>query len=380
MKVDDMLLQMAYAASQAASATLPVRDQASGQESGTSDFKTLLEDKRTEAGKAEQPNQAGTEQVENGQIPSAEMPVNQTMEAVLYSGVQMNLPVMVQQMDPAAVSGQETQQQMVITPTAMPQSTETVVMPEETTQVVNPEEAGAVMLPQSENPEGEQTLPTVEAEGEEMPQAIQQTTNQVETGTQTEQDGEALAENRGGAKSSELEPGTEQTQVTSTAGQPLFQNTEVMPQRVGDAPALDTESADFEAKLTGELETALESGSQRVELKLTPEHLGNVVVEMDRSPDGVLHVVIHAENEQAAKILSEHTSTLSMLLQNGQQSEVRVEVQNARQNDQPWQQPDQGNGQQQSEQQRQQEQRRQNQQSELFLQQLRLGLLAVESQ
>ena len=132
---------------------------------------------------------------------------------------------------------------------------------------------------------------------------------------------------------------------SGSAEQPLFEESASLPQRVGDAPVVDTQSEQMDSTLANQITSALDSGEQRLELKLTPEHLGNVVVEMSRTPEGVLHVVLHVESEQAAKLLSEHSGTLGVLLQSSQQGEVRIEVQRPDQSEQPWQQPDQESGQ-----------------------------------
>ena len=155
-----------------------------------------------------------------------------------------------------------------------------------------------------------------------------------------------------------------------------LRESESLPQRVGDAPVLDTQSGHMDARLTKELTSALDAGSQRLELKLTPERLGTVVVEMNRTPEGALHVVLRTENEQAAKLLTEHSGTLGMMLQSSQQGEVRIEVQRQDQGETTWQQPDQNGGQSGQERQ-QQEQRRQPADPERFLQQLRLGLVTA---
>ena len=146
---------------------------------------------------------------------------------------------------------------------------------------------------------------------------------------------------------------------------------------MGDAPVMDTQAEDMDSRLAEKLTKTLLSGEQRLELKLTPEHLGNVVVEMSRTPEGVLHVILHTENEQAARLLSEHSSTLGMMLQNSQQNEVRIEVQQPNQSEQPWQHPDQDGGQS-GQDGRQQQERRQQTDPERFLQQLRLGLTGTD--
>lgn len=161
--------------------------------------------------------------------------------------------------------------------------------------------------------------------------------------------------------------------------QALFRTTEAMPVKVGEATVLDTEQADFGTKLAKTVTSALEQGSQRVEIRLAPEGLGNVVIELTRTQEGVLHVVLHADTDRAARLLGEHSSALGLMLQHSGQGEVRVEVPQPKQDNQPWQQPDQHDGQNQRDpsQNRQQERR---QQSDDFLQRFRLGLFQGELQ
>lgn len=159
---------------------------------------------------------------------------------------------------------------------------------------------------------------------------------------------------------------------------PLFQDVEATPVRVGDAEVDMTAPAqEVENKLGDMLKTALQQGEQRLEIKLTPANLGTVVAEFTRSPEGILHVVLHAENEQTARLLSDHASSLGMLLQENTNSQVRVEVPQPQQSQSMWQQPD-DQQQQQHQQQQQQQQHTPRQEAETFLHQLRLGL--VENQ
>ena len=161
---------------------------------------------------------------------------------------------------------------------------------------------------------------------------------------------------------------------------PLFRDVEAAPVRVGDASVDMTAPAqNVEKTLTSALKSAAEQGDQFLEIRLSPNNLGNVVAEFIRSPEGALHVVLRAETEQAAKLLSNHASALSLMLQDNIHSEVRVEVPQPQQEQNLWQQPDQNGGQQQQ----QQQQRQQNtprREAESFLHQLRLGLVEMESQ
>lgn len=246
-----------------------------------------------------------------------------------------------------------------------------MVPPEETgilEPVLTPETETA--LPQAQVPEQPQAettpvtaqqtaAPTVPAEDGQVQQTLEQVEVTVEDGDTTQR------------QEPELDAAAVQTDGTA---KPLFTDTTTMPQRVGDAPVIDTEQTDMEQQLSGKLTEALSEGSRRVEVRLTPEHLGRVVVEMQQDSDGILQVVLHAETPEAARLLSQHSDALGLMLQGTQHTEVRVEVQQPQQ-DQPSQQQSDQNGGRNQGQQQQQEQRRQQADPERFLQQLRLGLL-----
>lgn len=170
----------------------------------------------------------------------------------------------------------------------------------------------------------------------------------------------------------------EQITVSTASSRPLFEQLESMPIRVGDPQPLDTTSGDFTAKLAGRVSQAVEHGTQQIEIQLSPENLGNVVVKLTRNEEGVLHVALYTDNERAARLLGEHSSALGMMLQNSGQGEVHIEVPQPRQEDQLWQQSDQQQGQNQGGQSREQQNRKQN--SDDFLQQIRLGLFQMETQ
>lgn len=176
----------------------------------------------------------------------------------------------------------------------------------------------------------------------------------------------------------ELETQTNQPPVAESWHTPLFQNTQNIPVRVGDAAVDMTAPADeVRGALTQTIKQAVEQGEEYVRIRLTPENLGTVVAEFTRSSDGTLHVVLQAENEQTVRMLSDHASALGMMLQDGIRGEVRVEVPHTPQEQTPWQNPDQGGGQQQ---QQQQQQHTPHQETESFLQQLRLGLVFKETE
>ena len=169
----------------------------------------------------------------------------------------------------------------------------------------------------------------------------------------------------------------EDVQVTDRTGTwqaPLFRQTEQMPVKVGESVTVDTAAppAQLEQSLGKALERGLENGEQHLEIRLSPEHLGTVTAAFDRTSEGTLHVVLRAENPEAAKLLEDHAGALGLLLQDGNHGQVRVEVPQPRQDQQSWQQQNQEGGRQQ---QQQQQRHAPQQDTEAFLHQLRLGLV-----
>ena len=385
MNQSDMLLQMVYAAVQSTQTSLPQSTGTQQKDSGQ-DFRTLLDEKRTELNgqKVEQP-------VENGEAPKADDPavvpedvLAQAMVLTQTMPVPAATVVVTEEPQPLAVDalaenptaaevGLEVQQLAPLAPEAeavVPEVTVEAQSAEPTAQILPTEQPAEQAQPQDgaeETPAGEEII------------SVPQTKEEPAAQTKEESAGQESPMSKG-EKTAVRDDSYEVLSAQSgSAEQPLFEESASLPQRVGDAPVVDTQSEQMDSTLANQITSALDSGEQRLELKLTPEHLGNVVVEMSRTPEGVLHVVLHVESEQAAKLLSEHSGTLGVLLQSSQQGEVRIEVQRPDQSEQPWQQPDQESGQNSQQGHQQREERRQSADPERFLQQLRLGLIPAES-
>ena len=166
----------------------------------------------------------------------------------------------------------------------------------------------------------------------------------------------------------------------AVAQEPVFHEVETAPVKVGETyEPVDTQEPDMEAKLAATNRTAVQSGAEKVEIRLMPENLGRLTIEMTRDSSGALQVVLHASNSRAAGVLNEHLDGLRTALQNYGQQEVRVEVQRGEesQRQQAFQNADpDGRGQRHQQQQRQEEQHQEH--SEDFLQKLRLGLFGTE--
>ena len=389
----DLLFQMMQMANQFAQSTLPAVG--ADSETGKSDFQSLLEDKRTESGqtperpeKGEEPSRpedGQTQKPEDGQ--TAEQPQGQepAVEAwklglLAYAG-QLNIQPEVTAEVPvegqaahlvAAVPEREAARAAPVAQAATEQAAAVPVQTEQAAQTAMPVQADEAQAGQPQ---------TVETR---IPEAAE--TVQPETAVRQAPEASAGRDARpqGGTEEQPApgEDGRPQAELQVDGWQqPLFREVEHMPVKVGDTTALDTTAPQFDNQLADTLDTALADGVQRLELKLTPENLGTVVVEMTRNPDGALHIVLRAETEQAARLLNDHSHSLGMLLQNSAQGEVRVEVPQPQQSEQqPWKQPDQNGGQQQGGEGQPQRQHREERSTDDFLSQLRLGLLETAAE
>ena len=191
------------------------------------------------------------------------------------------------------------------------------------------------------------------------------------------QDGEVRAET---AETSRKD-GEEIQGEAAEPEQSVFRETQSTPVKVGERyETVDTQKPDMEAKLADTIRQAAQTGTERVEIRLTPANLGAVTIEMTKDASGALQVVLHAANSRAAGLLQQHLDGLHTALQSyGAGQEVHVEVQrNQDSQQQHFQQADpDGRGQQQR--QRQQEERQDNpSDGQDFIQKLRLGLFGTE--
>ena len=382
MNTTDLLLQMTLAATQIAQNTTPPVSGRTEDAGDRRDFSTLLAEKRVEVAGAETGRAVSESQ--KGEVPAAadggalsqgaqsvpQAPGLEELFRSLLMGAQ------------AAPEGDASLQQ--VPQTAVPGMAQAPAAAEEGAVLLQPgqQTAGGEQLPVPAEPalagEAESTvqtevLPAAEDGGTATAQAV--TPAARESGAQTPADaGETAGRPAGGEQ--EL-PELDSVQ-TEGAAQPLFDRTEHMPVKVGEADTLDATEPDFAPRLAKAITEAEQEGARHVELKLAPEHLGRLSVELTQGKDGVLHIVFHAENEQAMKLLQEHSATLVSMLHGSHSGEILVEVPRPQQGEQPWQQAEHQPGQQHGR--NPQEQGRQRQSTEDFLQQLRLGLLGVEAE
>ena len=101
-----------------------------------------------------------------------------------------------------------------------------------------------------------------------------------------------------------------------------------------EAPKAPETEEPVEKQIAPKLTEALRNGETRVELQLTPENLGELVIEMTRDAGGALQVVLHASTSRAAGLLTEHLPGLHAALQAQSAQAVHVEVQRGQESQQ----------------------------------------------
>ena len=164
------------------------------------------------------------------------------------------------------------------------------------------------------------------------------------------------------------------------AEQPVFHETQSVPVKVGERyETVDTQKPEMDNQLADAIRSAVQTGTERIEIHLAPQNLGSLVIEMTKDTNGALQVILHASNAKAAGVLNQHLDGLHTALQGYGQEEVRVEVQRGQESqEQHFRQADpDGRGQHQHRQQQErQEEAPANGQE--FLQKLRLGLFGAD--
>lgn len=170
------------------------------------------------------------------------------------------------------------------------------------------------------------------------------------------------------------EEGDEPKGEAAEAPEAVFHDAKAAPVKVGERyETVDTQAPNMDEQVAAAVRQAVQVGSQRIEIRLTPENLGELVIEMTRDAGGALQVVLHASTSRAAGLLTEHLTGLHAALQAQNAQTVHVEVQRSQESQQQnlHQQTDPNGHHQQH---RQQERRQEQTGGEDFLQKLRLGL------
>ena len=244
--------------------------------------------------------------------------------------------------------------------------------------------------PQVSQNNGEQVLvqqPVEQQAAEAQPETIQLPVQQPQEGAEMQlntQTGEQQTEGKANLETVLQNEGDSTVdmnvqEVPVEADQSVFGQVESVPVKVGDVaqPQQTENTQDVETQLKDGLTKALRNGDTKVEIQLNPVELGNVKIEVTRSAEGALYVVLTAEHTQTQSLLERHAAGLQSLLMGSSGTEnVQVQVNRHQEGQQAENQNYDGSSGNGREDQQQREHRRQQpSDSADFLQQLRLGLV-----
>ena len=332
-----------------------------GEETGGSDFRKLMEQKRGQ----EKP-ETEMSQTESGTVEDSQAADAQTEEA------------------PDTVLAQElAQAQMLWMETGAVKIQQAPVTPE-TAPVAAVNQAAAQPVAdaaQVQTVQADSAAVQPAAEGTQQAQTGEQARNIVtgQTEAQPMETRQAVQTDAPAPKTADVEVKTTEDGAVEAADveAPVFRKVESTPIKVGEATVTEkpAEAKSVETQVSEKLTEALRNGQTRTELLLEPEHLGKVTVELTWSKDGSLRVALHAENSQTRSLLEKDVAGLQALLSRNAQQEVQVEV--PRQQESQRQDLYDDQQRQNQQQQRRQDERRQNGGQD-FLHQLRLGLIPLE--
>lgn len=359
MKTMNDLLQMMQL-SAAAQAQRTARQESTKQSDGS--FGRVMKD-RTNARAAEQPKAVSDANAQ-------ESAPDETLREVAAA-----MTVMMSQTVPVQIQTEEVLPQQV-TAAAPAELTAAVEQASQAAQAaLSTVESPAAELAQAIPEETAKTPAAENVQNAELPQTAQ--TKDAAAQNVVVQTGETKESRMDGAVLTERRetPAAQVENAASDTAQPLFREVQTVPVKVGETPMADTQSPELDAQLAKTVSAALKNGDKQVKIQLAPENLGTLTIDLTRTKDGALQVVLHTTTEKAADLLGRHAESLSAMLQSSAQGTVQVEVQRQEQTQQYQQ------FQQQSQHQQRQEQRRERRQSgEDFLQQLRLGLVTLDAQ
>jgi flagellar hook-length control protein FliK len=352
------------------------------------DFQSLLQQKSQDSAQTDAPVQT-QETADSGKVetvvPQAK---TQKQEETTLSQELAGAQLLAQIVVPDQVQPQQVQAPEEQAAVAAVETTPTVVsaqelafrqMPTENVQEQVEQPAAETLQDQTQQPTQSQT-PEVEAAP--IQQQVQQPAQAAQQQSMGQEQNDQQGEDVSYADTAKEEPRVEVTDVP-TGGQQLFQNVETTMIKVAEAPAAEStaQTAPVEKQIADQLTQALDQGESKVEVKLTPESLGNVTVEVTQQKNGALSVVLTAESDHTRALLTQHMGNLQELL--GAQGQKDVQIQVARQQESQQSNAsydgrnDAQNGQSGQQQEQRQQQARQDQD---FLQQLRLGLIPLDGE
>ncbi len=334
------------------------------------DFESMMQRKYQEAGKSGETEEVPQEAEPKAQTgePAGEDPKAVEARQALAAAMLLQRPA--EAAEEAVVQTQEEAVQ------AVPQAAEAVQVPE--TQVPQTDVELPQAQPQTEIPAAREGRETVQLPEQTLPQAETAQSKPVLQDSPAPQKAELET-----ARAVVRQTGAEETGKTEEAPKeaPLFDQVDGTPFKVAAAHAkpLELNAPDAPEQLAEHIRVAVKAGIERVEMVLSPANLGKLTVEITRSENGVISVVLSAAEPKTAAMLERHAGNLQQLLEANTQSEVRLEVRSGEESQRQFLDPDDAQGRQNQQQQGQHRQERRREADDRdFIHQLRLGLIGPE--
>lgn len=200
-----------------------------------------------------------------------------------------------------------------------------------------------------------------------------------------EQTGQEIQPDAGEAQPRQRDDDTEVELIDVEQGpQHIFHDVKAAPVKVGEVERpQETEEPEVVQQLDSQIGLAIERGDSSVTVRLNPENLGEVTIEISMKDNGVLSVVLNARNDATRALLDRHSDNLQQLLSSRVRETVEVDVQRQSESQQGQNQQHQNYDGRNGHAQDGQERRRRQQEpasSQDFMQQLRLGLIPTDGE
>lgn len=163
------------------------------------------------------------------------------------------------------------------------------------------------------------------------------------------------------------------------APQRVFHDVKAAPVKVGETEnAQQADEPDVAQQVDAAVAQALQRGESTVTVRLNPENLGEVTVQVSVKDNGVMAVAISARSDDTRALLERHSANLQELLSSRVRETVEVNVQRGQESQQNQQQNYDGRNGHAQQEQRERRQRQEHTSPEDFMQQLRLGLIPAD--
>ena len=165
--------------------------------------------------------------------------------------------------------------------------------------------------------------------------------------------------------------------------QRVFHDVKAAPVKVGEVERpQETEEPEVVQQLDSQIGLAIERGDSMVTVRLNPENLGEVTIQITMKDNGILSVALNAKNDATRALLDRHSDNLQQLLSSRVRETVEVDVQrqSESQQNQNQQNYDGHNGHAQEDGQERRRRQQEPASSQDFMQQLRLGLIPTDGE